>query len=62
LVDLFLSLPLMGMTSNTENRLCRLISASGEMKLDLAGNLWFLSGGVIPIIYLWTEMTLPTQN
>ena len=48
-------LALMDITFNVENKLYRLISTSNEMKLELAGNLWFLSVGVILIIYLWTR-------
>ena len=48
-------LALMDVTFNVENKLYRLIGTSNEMKLELAGNLWFLSVGVILIIYLWTR-------
>jgi len=49
-------LALMDITFNVENKLYHLIGTSKEMKLELAGNLWFLSVGVILIIYLWTRM------
>lgn len=48
-------LALMDIAFNVENRLYRLIGSSNEMKLEFAGNLWFLSVGVILIIYLWTR-------
>ena len=47
---------LMDITFNVENKLYRLISTSNEMKLELAANIWFLSLGVILIIYLWTRI------
>ena len=43
---------LMDITFNVENKLYRLISTSNEMKIELAANLWFLSVGVILLIYL----------
>jgi hypothetical protein len=52
-------LALMDITFNVENKLYRLVSTSSEMRIELVGNLWFLSFGVILIIYLWTKMTLP---
>ena len=47
---------LMDVTFNVENKLYHLISTSNEMKIELAANLWFLSVGVILLIYLWTRM------
>ena len=38
-----------------ENKLYHLIGTSNEMKLELAGNMWFLLFGVILVIYLWTR-------
>ena len=50
-------LALMDITFNVENKLYRLIGTSNAMKIELAGNLWLSSVGVILIIYLWTRMT-----
>jgi hypothetical protein len=52
-------LALMDITFNVENNLYRLVSTSNEMKMELVCNVWFLSFGVILIIYSWTRMTLP---
>ena len=51
-------LALMDITFNVENKLYHLIGTSNEMKLELAGNLWFLSVGIILIIYLWTRIVI----
>lgn len=52
-------LALMDITFNVENNLYRLVSTSNEMKIELVCNVWFLSFGVILIIYSWIRMTLP---
>ena len=49
---------LMDITFNVENKLYHLIGTSNEMKLELAGNLWFVSVGIILIIYLWTRIVI----
>ena len=47
---------LMDITFNVENKMYRHISTFNEMKLELAANIWFLSVGIILIIYLWTRI------
>ena len=49
-------LALMDITFNVENRLCHLVGTSNEMKLKLAGNIWFLSVSIALIIYLSTRI------
>ena len=51
-------LALMDITFNVENKLYNLVGASNEMKLELAGNIWFLSVGIVLIIYAWTKMAI----
>jgi hypothetical protein len=51
-------LALMDITFNVENKFYNLIGASNEMKLELAGNIWFLSVGIVLIIYVWTKMVI----
>ena len=51
-------LALMDITFNVENKLYNLVGTSNEMKLELAGNIWFLSIGIILIIYAWTKMAI----
>ena len=51
-------LALMDITFNVENKLYNLVGTSNEMKLELAGNIWFLSIGIILIIYAWTKMII----
>ena len=51
-------LALMDITFNVENKLYRLVGTSNEMKLELVGNIWFLSVGVILIVYLWMRINL----
>lgn len=50
-------LALMDITFNVENKLYRLVGASREMKLELVGNTWILSVGVVLIVCLWTRIT-----
>ena len=51
-------LALMDITFNVENKLYNLVGTSNEMKLELAGNIWFLSVGIVLIIYAWTKMAI----
>jgi len=51
-------LALMDITFNVENKLYRLVGTSNEMKLELVGNIWVLSVGVILIVYLWMRINL----
>ena len=51
-------LALMDITFNVENKLYHLLSTSKEMKMELAGNIWFLTVGVIIIVYSWIRMAL----
>jgi hypothetical protein len=51
-------LALMDITFNLENKLYNLVGTSSEMKLELAGNIWFLSVGIMLIIYVWTKMVI----
>jgi hypothetical protein len=51
-------LALMDITFNLENNLYHLIRYSNQMKLELAGNLWFLTVGVILIIYIWAKLVI----
>jgi hypothetical protein len=51
-------LALMDITFNVENKLYRLVNTSKEMKMELAGNIWFLTVGIIIIVYSWTRMVL----
>ena len=51
-------LALMDITFNVENKLYHLVGTSNEMKLELAGNIWFLSVSIALIIYLWTRIVL----
>ena len=51
-------LALMDITFNVENKLYDLVGTSVEMKLELAGNIWFLSVGIMLIIYVWTKMVI----
>lgn len=50
-------LALMDITFNVENKLYRLVGTSREMKLELVGNIWSLSVGVVLIVCLWTRIT-----
>ena len=51
-------LALMDITFNFENKLYNLVGTSNEMKLEFAGNIWFLSVGIILIVYVWTKMAI----
>jgi hypothetical protein len=51
-------LALMDITFNAENKLYHLIGTSNEMRLELAGNIWFLSVGITLIIYLSTRIVI----
>jgi hypothetical protein len=51
-------LALMDITFNVENKLYNLVGTSNEITLELAGNIWFLSIGIILIIYAWTKMAI----
>ena len=45
-------LALMDITFNFENKLYNLVGTSNEMKLELAGNIWLLSVGIILLVYV----------
>ena len=51
-------LALMDITFNVENKLYNLVRSSTEMKGELVGNIWFLSVGIILIIYVWTQIVI----
>ncbi len=51
-------LAFMDITFNAENKLYHLVGTSNEMKLELAGNIWFLSVGIVLIIYVWAKMAI----
>jgi hypothetical protein len=51
-------LALMDITFNVENKLYNLVRSSAEMKGELVGNIWFLSVGIIVIIYVWAQIVI----
>jgi hypothetical protein len=51
-------LALMDITFNVENKLYHLVGTSNEMKLELVGNIWFLSVSIVLIVYLWTRIVI----
>jgi len=51
-------LGLMDITFNIQNNLYRLVTTSGEMKIELLGNVWFLGFGIALIVCLSSRVAL----
>ena len=51
-------LGLMDITFNIQNNLYRLVATSGEMKIELLVNLWFLGFGIALIVCLSSRIAL----
>ena len=51
-------LGLMDVTFNIQNNLYRLIGTSGQMKFELAINLWTLGLGIALIVHFWPRLAL----
>lgn len=51
-------LALIDITFNFENKMYHFLKKSNEMKIELVGNIWFLSVGITLIIYTWTKMIM----